>query len=172
MSAIAAVILDAAAGLAVPFIKKILADKLGDGGKLAGEVIDTVAGKLGVPADDIPTVAESDPTAVQEAIIAAEPVAADLVLAYVESQRLSNELQLAEMTKEQTWTWAWRPAWMYLIGFFWLWLIVAVPLANAITGASIDIVDAGTLMTLTAAYLGLYLGGHTIKDVAAKWSQK
>ena len=79
MSAIAAVILDAAAGLAVPFIKKILADKLGDGGKLAGEVIDTVAGKLGVPPSDIPTVAESDPTAVQEAIIAAEPVAADLV---------------------------------------------------------------------------------------------
>jgi hypothetical protein len=169
MSAIAAVILDAAAGLAVPFIKKILADRFGTGGALAGEVIDTVAGKLGVPAEDIPGAPEPE---LREAIVAAEPVAADLILAYVESQRLSNELQLAEMAKEQTWTWAWRPAWMYLIGFFWLWLIVAVPLANAITGASIDIVDAGTLMTLTAAYLGLYLGGHTIKDVASKWSQK
>ena len=57
MSAIAAILLEAAGSLAVPVIKKILGDKIGGaGGELAGNVIDIIAGQAGVPVEKLPDV--------------------------------------------------------------------------------------------------------------------
>lgn len=170
MSAIATILLGLAGDLVAPMIKKILADKIGGiGGELAGDVIDTIAGKLGVPADEIPTIAAEDPGAVQQAIVATEAVTPELVLAYVESQRLMNETLRAEMDKGgPLWTWGWRPGWMWLLGLLWLYSVVLRPVVNAAIGASIEAVDLSTLMTLTGAYLALYMGGHTAKDIFGK----
>ncbi len=174
MSALASVILAGAAELAVPFIKKLLADRIGGtGGDLAGDVVDVVAGKLGVPAERIPEIARQEPERLEEAILAAEPETADLYLAYVESQRLANELQMAEMTKEQTWSWAWRPAWMWFLGFLWFWRIVLVPATDAAIGSTMAAaIDLATLAWLTTLFAGFYMGGHTIKASLKAWTER
>lgn len=168
MSAIGAIILEAAGGLAVPIIKKILGERLGGaGGELAGNVIDIIAEKAGVPADEIPQVPQKE---LEGAIVAAEPEAVELLSEHVESQRLMNETLKAELDKGgPTWTWAWRPGWMWLLGFVWLYALILRPLANAALAVSIEAVDLTILMTLTGVFTGLYMGGHTAKDIVAKW---
>ena len=171
MSALAAILLDAASSLAVPVIKRILTEKLGGQvGDIAGKVIDAIAEKAGVAPEALPGLPEKQ---VQEAIVAAEPVAADILVQHVESQRLANELMQAELDKGgPLWTWGWRPMWMWLLAALWTYAFMGRPLANAAFGWSIEALDTGVLMTVTTVYVGLYMGGHTIKDIAAKRAEK
>ena len=168
MSALASILLSAAGELAVPIIKKILGDKLGGaGGEIAGKVIDVIAEKAGVSPEALPDLPTDD---LQEAIVAAEPAAADILMHHVESQRLMNETLKAEMDKGgPTWTWAWRPGWMWLLAFVWLYALILRPLTNAAFGASIEAIDLGILMTLTGVFTGLYMGGHTALRGIEKW---
>jgi hypothetical protein len=168
MSALASILLGAAGDLAVPIIKKILGDKLGGaGGEIAGKVIDVIAEKAGVTPDKLPDLDSGD---LQEAIVAAEPEAADILMQHVESQRLMNETLKAEMDKGgPTWTWAWRPGWMWLLAFVWLYALILRPLTNAAFGASIEAIDLGILMTLTGVFTGLYMGGHTALRGIKEW---
>lgn len=171
MSALAAILLDAASSLAVPVIKRILAEKLGGQvGDIAGKVIDAIAEKAGVAPEALPGLPAEQ---MQEALVAAEPVAADILVQHVESQRLANELMQAELDKGgPLWTWGWRPMWMWLLAALWTYALMGRPLANAAFGWSIEALDTGVLMTVTTVYVGLYMGGHTIKDIAAKWAEK
>jgi hypothetical protein len=168
MSALASILLGAAGELAVPVIKKILGDKLGGaGGEIAGKVIDAIAEKAGVSPEEIPDLPTDD---LQEAIVEAEPAAADILMHHVESQRLMNETLQAELDKGgPTWTWAWRPGWMWLLAFVWLYALVLRPLTNAAFGASIEAIDLGILMTLTGVFTGLYMGGHTALRGIKEW---
>lgn len=168
MSALASILLSAASELAVPVIKKILGDRLGGtGGEIAGKVIDAIAEKAGVSVDELPNLDSGD---LKNAIEEAEPVAADILMAHVESQRLMNETLRAEMDKGgPTWTWAWRPGWMWLLAFVWLYALILRPLTNAAFGASIEAIDLGILMTLTGVFTGLYMGGHTALRGIKEW---
>lgn len=167
------IILDAARRVGAPLIESIMRKALGEAaggiaGKLAESVIETIAGHAGVDTD---TIAGMPSKELEKAVVAAEELTPELILAQVEQQREANRLQLAEMEKESTWSWAWRPATMWLIAAFWLWLAVAVPLINlmlALLGSSERLalgLDIGTLLTLTGIYMGLYMGGHTVKSV-------
>lgn len=168
MSALASILLGAASELAVPVIKKILGDKLGGtGGEIAGKVIDAIAERAGVPPEALPDLPPDD---LQEAIVAAEPAVAEILMQHVESQRLMNETLRAELDKGgPTWTWAWRPGWMWLLAFVWLYALILRPLTNAAFGASIEAIDLGILMTLTGVFTGLYMGGHTALRGIEKW---
>lgn len=168
MSALASILLGAAGELAVPAIKEILGDKLGGaGGEIAGKVIDAIAEKAGVSVEDLPNLESGD---LKNAIEEAEPVAADILVQHVESQRLMNETLRAEMDKGgPTWTWAWRPGWMWLLAFVWLYALILRPLTNAAFGASIEAIDLGILMTLTGVFTGLYMGGHSVQRGIEKW---
>lgn len=66
-----------------------------------------------------------------------------------------------------TWTWGWRPGWMWLLAFVWLYALILRPLANAAFGAAIEAVDLTILMTLTGVFTGLYMGGHTAKSIVS-----
>ncbi len=62
---------------------------------------------------------------------------------------------------------------MWFLGFLFLFRLVLVPVTDAILGSSIAVtVDLSTMMTLTAWFMGLYMGGHTVKDLAAKWAER
>ena len=162
-------LLGIAADVAVPFIKKILGDKLGSiGGELGGKVVDMVADKLGVPAEKIPELPKED---VQEALVAVEP---EVMALYVDSQRLATELQLAEMAKDgPVWTWAWRPAGMWLFLAMAAHLVFLVPLLNIVlTSPLILVLDVPTFVTLFITYAGLYMGGHTAKSALDSWRRK
>lgn len=167
MSLLAGILIEAAGRVGAPIVKGMLEKYVGGkAGEIGGEIIDVIAGKAGVPPADLPSLPADELGA---AVQAAEPVAAELVLAEVEQQREANRLMLAEMDKEGgTWTWAWRPAWMWLLGFLWTYALVLRPLVNAAVGAAIEAVDVSMLMTLTGAYLALYMGGHTAKRIMSK----
>ncbi|KQZ92789.1 hypothetical protein ASD64_19270 [Mesorhizobium sp. Root157] len=164
MSALASILLTAAGELAVPVIRKLLNESIGNaGGDITGKVIDIIAAKAGVTPDRLPDVPAPD---LQDAIVAAEPEAADILIKHVESQRLINEAVKAELDKGgPTWTWGWRPGWMWLLAFVWLYALILRPLANAAFGAAIEAVDLTILMTLTGVFTGLYMGGHTAKSI-------
>ncbi|MFC3206899.1 hypothetical protein [Aquamicrobium soli] len=168
---IPAILLDLAGTVAVPVIKSIFADRFGDGGKLAGDVIDVVAGKLGVPVDQIQ---DQPPDKVQDALVAAEPEAADMLAQYVESQRLMNETLKAEMDKDgPTWTWAWRPFGMWVFLGLTIHLVAIVPLLNIVlTSPLILAMDVPTFVTLFITYTGLYMGGHTAKKAVESWKAR
>lgn len=156
-----------------PIIEKILSRKLGDrGGRLAGDILQAIAEQARVPVDGLEDLAQTTPGQIIDAMRNVEGgAAADKVDLYLKE----TEAQLAMFQAEQegpVWASAWRPAGMYLIGFLWLWNSVLLHIANAIWKIALPAMPFGDLIQLSGLYMGLYMGGHTVKDVVAKWVSK
>lgn len=167
---LASILIEAATRVGAPIVKQLLEKHLGGAaGEIGGMVIDAIASKAGVPPDDLPSVPTKD---LEAAVAATEVETPQLVATWVEQQREANRLMLAELDKSESWwTWAWRPAWMWFLGILFLFRLVLVPIADAALGSEIAAsVDLSTMMTLTAWFMGLYMGGHTLKDLAVKWA--
>ncbi|HEV2501623.1 MAG TPA: hypothetical protein VGV39_01020 [Mesorhizobium sp.] len=164
------ILVEAATRVGAPLVKSLLERFLGDdAAEVGGVVIDTVAKKLGVQPDEI---AEQPPEKIDAAIKETESLAPDLLIQWNVQQAQAIALQKAEMDKvgEPTWTWAWRPAWMWFLGGLWLFRFVIVPTVDAGTGSSMaTALPFDTLFWLTATFSGFYMGGHTLKDGLAKW---
>ncbi len=168
--------MSALAGLAIqlglPVINKILNRKLGDkNGELATQIIEAIAKRAGVSVDQLDGLVEDSQPRVIDAMRDVERMAPEMISLYT----VGLEGQFALLQAEQAaggWQSAWRPGWMYLLGFFWLWNIVALHVLNAIYKIALPPMPWEILMGLTGIYLSLYMGGHTVKDVAAKWVGK
>ena len=160
MSAVA-VILGMAAKVGAPIVKSIIEKKVGGvTGDLAGTVIDAVAAKVGVPADELATAPVSKiETAVKE--VEAE---APEMLAVWEAGLAGQFALLQAETAEGFWQSAWRWGWMYLLAFFWLCAFLLFPVVKTF-GVAIDAIELPALTTLTGWFISLYMGGHTIKEV-------
>lgn len=160
-----------ASQVGLPILRKILEDKIGTaGGGLAADVVEAVAGRVGVAPAHLDAYAESSPGAVIEAMREVERMAPEMVTLYASGL----EYQLAVLSAEQgepLWARAWRPGWMYLLGLFWFWNIVILHIANAVWRIALPPAPWDVLMSLTGVFMALYMGGHTLKDVAAKWGQ-
>ena len=150
----------------------ILADLVQSQSPAAGQVVKTIADALGVEPTEA-AIAEkhaADPEATEEAIRQVEAASPEFWAYLANADRLRNEI-FAQEAKEPWWAWAWRPFWMWLLAVYWTWLIMVVPLVNLLAPHPIVLlVEIGTLLTLTGLYLGLYMGGHTIKDGIAKFT--
>ena len=145
-----------------PIVKGVLERSLGStAGGIAGSVIDAIADKAGVPVECLD---KTDSSILGEAIKAVEVETPDLIFAFVEQQKETNRLLIAEMERGTLWTWAWRPFWMWFLAFLWAWALVIAPLVNALLGSSVGYVDLSILMTLTGFYTAFYMGGHTVKQ--------
>lgn len=169
---LASILIEAATRVGAPIVKQLLEKHLGGAaGEIGGIVIDAIAGKAGVTPDDLPSVPATE---LEAAVAATETETPQLIATWVEQQREANRLMLAELNKSESWwTWAWRPAWMWFLGFLFLFRLVLVPIADAALGSDIAAsVDLSTMMTLTAWFMGLYMGGHTLKDLAVKWTAR
>lgn len=168
MSALAALALQSG----LPIIKRILLRELGDkGGQLAAEVLGQIAAKAQLSPEALEEAAERNPGTLIDAMRGVEKES-PLVLGLYASDL---QLQLATLAAEQDeplWARAWRPAGMYMIGFLWLWNAVLLQVFNAVLGTALPMIDAGTLIQLSGLYMGLYMGGHTVKDVVAKMVTK
>lgn len=93
-------------------------------------------------------------------------------LAYMTAaQAASLDLARMEMSSGSMFRAGWRPALMWLCGGLLVWCWVVVPVVNAALKASIATPDNGTLITIIGVFCGLYMGGHTVKDVVATWAQ-
>jgi len=166
MSALATILITAAAKVGAPIVKRILEDKVGGrAGELGGVIIDAIADKAGVSVDELTTL----PAADQEAAVAAvEAETPQIIAAWNAQQREANRLMLEEMKKETPFGWLWRPAGMWLMHACLAWFIIVRPLINAAmeaAGAKAGVemgIDLGTFTTLYTVYIGLYMGGNTV----------
>ena len=162
-----------AAQIGAPLIEQILARKIGaSNASLARDVIAAVAREAGSTPEAIDALAASDPARVTAAIQAVEPMTPEMIALYEKGLEGQFALAEAEVRSEHWFSWAWRPAGMWALGFLWLWNLVILHVANAVWRIALPPADLGVLFQLTATYMGLYMGGHTIKDVAAKWSSR
>jgi len=151
-----------------PMIKSILEKKLGDkGGALAADVLNTIASRAGVRPDELEATAEANPGKIIDAMRQVEPMTPELVALYATGLEKQFDLLQAEMA-EGGWKAAWRPAGMWFILFLWFYQIVGLHVANAIWKIALPACPWEQLVTFTGMYMGLYMGGHTIKDVVAK----
>ncbi|WP_085836191.1 hypothetical protein [Aquimixticola soesokkakensis] len=158
-----------AAKLGASAVEKILTRKLGPAtGELVADVIRSIASAAGTTPEQLPTVLRDDPMRVENAILDVESEAPEKLALY--AQGLAYQLEIAK--QEATgplWTWAWRPAGMYGLGALWFWNVVFLHILNAAFKIALPPTPFDVLLQLTAAYMALYMGGHTVKDVAGKW---
>jgi hypothetical protein len=169
MSALAAIALNAG----FPIIEKILTRKLGAAnGALANAVVEAIAARAGVPVNQLEAEQENKRGPIIEAM---RDVERTVVPEQINLMLAENEARLAMFAAEQdgpAWVSAWRPAGMYVLGFLWLWNSVFLHVANAIWKTALPPMPFEQLIQLSGLYMGLYMGGHTVKDVIGKWVGK
>ncbi|WP_102226856.1 hypothetical protein [Acidimangrovimonas sediminis] len=168
MGALAAIAIQAG----LPLIGAILQSKLGPAdGRLASDVLTRVASELGIPVDQLEAKAQSDQDSVVSAMRTVEAQSPAMVQLYMQEAQQSAALAAGEAT-DPVWMRAWRPAGMYMLGFLWLWNSVILHVANAIWKIALPPMPFNDLLQLSTLYMGLYMGGHTVKDVAGKIAAK
>lgn len=140
-------------------VGKAIGGNLGEG--LAGAVVDTIAGKLGVDTSAIPGVPEKD---LAEAVKSTEAQMPELIELWAKGVDHQFALLQAEQ-KEGFWQSAWRWGWMYLLALFWVCYLLVFPLVSAFAGIAVERVDVAILLTLTTWFISLYMGGHTVKSL-------
>ncbi|PVE56315.1 hypothetical protein [Rhizobium rhizogenes] len=160
-AAITSILLGAAAKVGAPIIKNVLEKHVGGfAGTLAGTVVDQVAERLGVEPEAIPAASEEE---LNDAVSDIEVQMPELIAVY--QQGLAGQFALLQAEQaEGFWPSAWRWGWMYLLAFFWICALLIFPIARAF-GSTLETMDIATLMTLTGWFIGLYMGGHTVKEL-------
>ena len=168
MIPIAQILLPLAARAGAPLIERLLSKAIGrNAAGLVADVVGTVAAQAGVTPEELPAKIQADPDAVEKALVEAEVEAPELLAVYAAGLEGQFSLLKREM-REPLWTWAWRPAGMWGLGALWFWNVVLLHVVNAVFKIALPQMDLGDLFNLTALFLGLYMGGHTLKDVAGK----
>ncbi|WP_323790114.1 hypothetical protein [Thalassovita sp.] len=156
-----------------PLVRDILSQRIGaQNAELAEGVVGLIARRAGVSVGELPEIAKSNPDSVIDAIADVEVQHAPGMVALY-----AQEVEFAQATLQADqngapWTSAWRPAGMYLIGFLWLWNVVILHVVNAIAKIALPPVPFEQLLQLSGLYFGLYMGGHTVKDVITKWAAR
>lgn len=156
-----------------PILQKILSGRLGDAnGQLAADIIAAIAGRVGIAPEQLDQVQADQPGKVIDAMREVErSVAPEKIDLYAKEIEARMQMMEADAV-EPLWARAWRPGWMYLLGIFWLWNIALLHIANAIWRIALPPVPFDQLLGLTSVFMGLYMGGHTVKDVISKWVTK
>lgn len=161
-----------AQGAGLTFVESVLQRRLGaQNGRLAADVLRAVAERAGAPAataEAVEAVAHETPGRVIDAMREVERMGPELVELYVLEAEQRAALFAAEAA-EPFWVRAWRPLGMYGLGLLWAWNTILLHVANAIWSIALPPMPFEQLIQLSALYMGLYMGGHTVKDVAAKW---
>jgi len=167
------ILIEIARKVGAPLVKGLLQKHLhGAAGDVAGSIVDAIAGKAGVAPEALPSVPEKQ---LEAAVSAVEAETPDILLAWNEQQRLANQLMMKEIESGPFWSWAWRPAGMYLIGFFWLLYVLVYPLLNLflrLFGTTTELqtmVDVATLLAISGGFISLYMGGYTALKGIEKW---
>lgn len=158
--------------IGAPLVAQVLTRRIGgENAQLAGDVTIAVARRLGVTPAEAETLAQSDQPRVIQALRDTETAMPELLALHM----AALEGQFALLQAEQRgpwWGWAWRPVTMWLLGFLWLWNIVILHVANAIWRIALPPVDDSSLLSVTGLYMALYMGGHTVKELARqRWGR-
>lgn len=157
--------------IAAPLVRDILTRKIGaQNARLAERVTEAIIERMGGEADLDLAAAERDPELIRSIEAVEREVAPELVALYVAETEARKELLSAE-DDEPLWYKAWRPLWAYTVLCLWLWNVIVLHVANAIWKIALPQMDLVVLLQLSALYLSLYMGGHTVKAVASSWGR-
>lgn len=158
-----AILVPILAEIGAPILKKILADKLPGTEAVSGAVVDTIAGKLGVPntPEAIKDAYTANPKAVTEVVKQLEAENGAELLA--EAQKAAGLFE-REDAKGGLWS-AWRPAMSWLVIILWAWNAMLLGLVNAAFKTAIEPAPFDTLVTFSSLWLIVYGGGHTAKSI-------
>lgn len=168
MSALATLALQAG----LPVIEKLLSKKLGDqNGQLATTVIRAVAERAGTTPEEVEALAIDNPGRVIDAMREVERMTPEMVGLYAAEVQLQLAMAEAEQS-DPAWMRAWRPGWMYLLGFLWLWNLVVLHVVNAVWKIALPPLPTTDLLALTGLFLSLYMGGHTVLRALGKAGEK
>lgn len=158
-----------AINVGAPLVERLLSERIGkENTRLATQVVEAIARRVGVLPEALEEHARAHPDETMEAIRTVEDMAPDFVALALEETRVRERLLLAETVKGG-WKAAWRPAWMFMLGFLWVWNVVVLHVLNAVFKIALPPVDAAVLLQLTAIFAGLYMGGHTVKEAVKSW---
>ncbi len=163
------ILIAAAARVGAPLVKTLLEKHFGGiAGEIGGTIIETIAANAGVSPGELSQLPAEE---LDAAVRVTEDQAPELVAQWNIQQAQAIALQKAEMDKgEATWTWAWRPAWMWFLGLLWAFRAIAVPVVDASVGSDMAAaLPLDALFWLTTVFSGFYMGGHTLKDAMTKW---
>ncbi|MFO0521668.1 MAG: 3TM-type holin [bacterium] len=162
-------LLSLVAQVGAPFIQKALSEKLG--GPLATDVLRGIADRAGVSPAALDDAARDQPELIRQAIAETEARAPEIIA--LQEAELDAKLAIFESERtEPVWVRAWRPLGMYGLGLLWFWNVIFLHVANAYWKIALPPMPFEHLMGISALYMTLYMGGHTIKDVAGKWVGK
>jgi hypothetical protein len=156
----------------ISMVEKVLSQKLGDTtGQLAGEFMREIADRAGVEPGELEGLADTRPGIVIDAMKEVERASPEVIALYAAGVQLQMQ-QLAAEQSDPVWMRAWRPGWMYLLGFFWVWQIVLLHVLNAVFKVALPPMPFDILVTLTGIFMALYMGGHTLLRATAKAGDK
>lgn len=162
-----------AQAVGAPLVERVLAGRIGDtGSRLVMDTVGAIAREMGISPEQVDRIATDGDVdrqiELQEAISAVERGMPDLLTLY--SAELDAKMKIFEQeAKGPWWTWAWRPAGMWGLGFLWLYNVALLHWANAFWKIALPAVDFAVLLQISALYMSLYMGGHTVKSVVANW---
>lgn len=175
-AAITSILIGVAGRVGAPFVKGLLEKHLGGvAGEIGGGIIDAIAGKAGVPVEQLPDLPAPE---IDAAVKAVEDEAPDLLVQWNLQQKQTHDQFRAEMDKGPFWSWAWRPAGMYMLGFFWALYVFLYPCLNLflrLFGASEQLqttVGVADLLAISGGFITLYMGGYTVLRGVEKWKAK
>lgn len=156
-----------------PILRRAVEGKLGP---RSTEMLDLVLGRAAeyakIEPGEIDRVAQQDPAVIERAVaVAVETAGPELTELYAREMDARLDLLAAE-EDGPAWMRAWRPLGMYLIGFLWLWNAVLLHVANAIWKIALPPVEFAVLLQISAIYMGLYMGGHTVKATVQNFMKK
>lgn len=160
----------------IPILIKAGAGKLAQAvgsDTLAGEVITRVGAALGTGPDPVAIERkfEADPEGTAATIREVEATMPPEYWLLLSQESAARIALLTKEHEEPWWAWAWRPGAMWLIGLFWFWMVLVIPVLGMFRVTISLVVDAATLMALTGLYMGLYMGGHTVKESIKEWKE-
>lgn len=174
-TAIGGLVTTIAGKIGARLVKKAVEGGDGLAGVVIGKIIDKVGERLGraVKPDEAGTLT---PAELEPAVAAVEAEMPEILLAWNEQQRAAHDMMRAEMDKggDAWWTWAWRPAGMWLFLLLVLWYALVFPIVNfyaawgGLPARLETVLDVASFVALFMFFAGFYMGGHTAKDFFTK----
>ena len=162
MSAVGTLIAGVATRVGAKLVGQAVGGRFGQaGGERAESVIGTIAGRLGVPVEQIPAQPEDRLTqAVRETERSDMP---ELIFAHLEQQKATHAFLLAQDKPK------WVNGWQWFLMALWAWNGIAVALLNWGFSAGVPVIPWDALGWLTVIYQGLNMGGHWSAKMADKF---
>jgi hypothetical protein len=154
-------------GILVKAGAPVLADVLAGKTPAADKVLEAIGGALGVEPTEEAIVAkhQTSPQEVEDTVRGIESDSPDYWAYLANADKLRMQL-FAQEAAEPWFAWAWRPAWMWMLGALWIWTAVSIAMR-------VPTIDLATLLGLTGIFAGLYMGGHAAQDIFGKvWGGK